>query len=105
MSTPRPHLHSGRKGAALAVRVTPRSGKNEIAEILEDGTIKVRLAAPPVDGKANAALIDFLAKILDVAPSKIDIIAGLTGRDKLVSVLDMDADTASERILKYTGKG
>lgn len=98
---PRPHFHGGRKGAALAIRVTPRSGKNEITGILDDGTIKVRLAAPPVDGKANAALIEFLAEILDIAPSKIEIISGAAGRDKLVSILDMDADTATEKILKF----
>ncbi len=91
-------LHNGKGGAALAVRVTPRSARNEIAGVLEDGTIKVRLTAPPVEGKANEALVRFLADILKVPPSKIEIIAGETGRDKLVTVLDVDAETVNQRI-------
>jgi uncharacterized protein (TIGR00251 family) len=99
----KPRHHGGGLGAALAVRVLPRASKNEIAEIRSDGTIRIRLTAPPVDGKANAALIQFLAEILDVPRSRIEIIAGATGRDKLVSILDLDPETASERILKYKG--
>jgi uncharacterized protein (TIGR00251 family) len=93
------HLHDGKRGAALAIRVTPRARKTEISEILSDGTIKIRLTAPPVDGKANQALVDFLAKILDIHSSNIEIIAGETGRNKLVSILGMDAETAQQRIL------
>ena len=101
MSSRHYHLHDGRKGAALAIRVTPRASKNEIYEVQSDGTIKIRLTAPPVEGKANQALIEFLAGVLEIAPSKIDIVAGLTGRDKLVSILDLDADTVHQRILKH----
>jgi hypothetical protein len=99
MSERQYRLHSGKKGAALGVRLTPRASKNEIYEILADGTVKIRLTAPPVDQRANQALIEFLADVLDVAPSKIEIVAGLTGRDKLVSILDLDAPTVQERIL------
>jgi len=88
----------GRFGAALAIRVIPGASRNEISEILEDGTIKIRLTAPPIEGKANAALIDLLSKILEIPKSKIDIVAGHTRRDKLVSILDIDAETIQERI-------
>jgi len=94
-------FHNGKSGAALAVRVTPRSARNEIAEILSDGTVRVRLTAPPVEGKANAALIKFLAKVLGVAPSRLEIVAGETGRDKLVSIVDMDVETAQRKIMEY----
>lgn len=94
-------LHGGGRGAALAVRVIPRSSKNEISEIQSDGTIKVRLTAPPVDGKANKALIEFLADVLDLAPSKLEIVAGESARDKLIVVLDLDPDTVNERILNH----
>lgn len=100
MSSRQFHLHNGKKGAALAIRVTPRSRRNEVSGILHDGTVKIRLTAPPVEGKANQALVSFLAKILGTSKSKIEIVAGTTGRDKLVSVLDMDADTVHERILE-----
>ena len=95
------YLHGGQKGSALAIRVTPRSSKNQIAEILDDGTIRIRLTAPPVEGKANEALISFLADVLDVSRSKIEIVAGETGRDKLVSILGMDAETVHKRILLH----
>jgi uncharacterized protein (TIGR00251 family) len=92
-------LHHGERGSALAVRVIPRSSRNEIAEILNDGTIKIRLAAPPVEGRANQALVEFLSEVLEVPRTKIDIVAGANSREKLVSVLDLDAATVQERIL------
>lgn len=96
-------LHNGQRGSALAVRVTPRASRNEIVEILDDGTIKVRLSASPVDNEANNALIEFLSDILGVPKSKLDIVAGNTGRDKLISILDMDVDTVHQRILAHLG--
>ena len=103
MSDRKFRLHGGQKGSALAVRVTPRASRNEIVEMLADGTIKVRLAAPPVDNEANQALIEFLADILGVPKSRLDIVAGATGRDKLIAVLDMDVETAHQRIVAHLG--
>jgi uncharacterized protein (TIGR00251 family) len=94
------HLHDGKKGAALAIRVIPRAKHNEIAGILNDGTVRIRLTAPPVEGKANEALVKYLSSILGVSKSSIEIVAGETGRDKLVSVLDMDPKTAHQKILE-----
>lgn len=100
MKKPRDYrLHNGKKGAAIAIRVTPRASKNEIVQVMGDGTIKIRLTAPPVDGKANKELVDFLSDILDVPKSKIDIVAGQTGRDKLVTILDAEADAIQVKIL------
>jgi uncharacterized protein len=95
------HLHDGKKGAALALRVTPRASKNEIVEVLSDGTVKVHLTAPPVEGKANEALLKFLAEILDIPVSHLDIVAGSSGRDKLVSVIDMDAAILHKKIVEH----
>jgi len=95
------HLHDGQRGSALAVRVTPRASRNEITEIQSDGTVKIRLTAVPVEGEANQALIAFLAEVLGVAPSKLDIVAGLSGKDKLISVLDMDKDEVHRRLVAY----
>ena len=103
MSDRKFNLHDAKKGSALAVRVTPRASRNEIVELLDDGTIKVRIAAPPSDNEANEALIDFLAYVLGVPKSRLDIVAGVTGRDKLISVVDMDAETAHQRILAHVG--
>ena len=96
-------LHNGQKGSALAVRVTPRASSNEIVELLDDGTIKVRLASPPSDTEANDALLVFMAEILGVPQSQLDIVAGIVGRDKLISVVNMDVETAHQRILAHLG--
>ncbi len=95
------HLHDGKVGSALAVRITPRASRNKIVEVLGDGTIKIHIAAPPVDGEANEELIKFLAEVLNIPKSRLEIVAGQTGRDKLISVLDMDADTAHKRIVAH----
>jgi uncharacterized protein (TIGR00251 family) len=94
-------LHSGEKGSAIAVRVIPRARKNEIVELLSDGTVRIRLTAPPAEGKANDVLTVFLADVLGIPKSKIEIVAGLRGRDKLVSVIDMDADSVHQKILEH----
>jgi len=93
-------LHDGRRGAALAVRVTPRASRNEITEIQPDGTVKVRLTAAP-EADANAALISFLSGVLGVPDSKIEIVAGQSGRDKLLAVQDIDKDDVQQRLLAY----
>jgi uncharacterized protein len=94
-------LHDGKRGSALALRVTPRANRNEIVGMLSDGTIKVHIAAAPVDEAANKELVDFLAEVLGVPKSRVEIVAGVTGRDKLVSVLDMDVETVHQRILAH----
>ena len=96
-------MHDGQRGSALAVRVTPRASRNEIVEIHDDGTIKVRLATSPSDEESNAALIEFLAEILGIPTTRLDIVAGATGRDKLISVVDMDVETAHQRIVAHIG--
>ena len=95
------NLHDGKMGAAITVRITPRSSRNEISEILDDGTIKVRLTAPQNEEKANQALIVFLAEILEVKPSQLEIIGGVSGNDKLVTITDLDKSEVQERILSH----
>jgi hypothetical protein len=96
-------MRGGNMGSALAIRVIPGSKRNEIDGILEDGTIRIRLTAPPIEGKANSALIEFLSKILSVRRSDIEIVAGETSRNKLVSITDIDPHTVQERLLNYRG--
>lgn len=102
MSERQYHLHDGQKGAAIAIRVISRASKNEIVEIQSDGTVKVRLVAHPAeDEKANKALVAFLAEVLGISVSKLDIVAGANGRDKLISIIDLDAETVHQRILNH----
>jgi uncharacterized protein len=69
----------------LTVRVIPNASKTEVVG-QEGNTWKIRLAAPPVDGKANEALIRFLADVLDLAPTNIEIVKGLSSKTKVVDV-------------------
>lgn len=94
-------LHDGKRGSALALRITPRSSRNQIAGVLNDGTVKVHLAADPADDTLNTELVAFLAEVLGVPKSRVEIVAGESGRDKLVSVLDMDTETAHQRIVAH----
>jgi len=91
-------LHDGMHGTALTIRVTPRARRTEIGGIMEDGTLRVRIKEPPVEGKANKALIKFLAKILGVRKSQIEILAGEKGLDKIVTILDVDAEEVQQKL-------
>jgi uncharacterized protein len=77
--------------ARIAVRVQPRSSKNEIAGE-RDGVLIVRVTALPVEGKANDAVRRLLAKRLGVAPGRVSVVRGATGRDKLVEIDGVDAE-------------
>jgi len=85
-------------GAAIAVRVMPRSKKSEVAGFMPDGRLKVRLTAPPVEGAANRALVELLARVLEVRAAAIEIVAGATGRDKIVSVLGLAPELVDSRL-------
>jgi uncharacterized protein len=71
----------------LEVRVQPRAAHSEFAGPFGD-RLRIRLQAPPVDGRANAALIGFLADAFDVPRARISIEHGLSGRDKRVRIRD-----------------
>jgi len=69
----------------LKVYLQPKSSKNEVVGPYRDG-IKVKVTAPPVEGKANEALIRFLAKGFGISPSCINIIKGLHAREKTLRI-------------------
>ena len=94
-------LHSGQRGSALGVRVTPRASHNQIVGVLNDSTIKVHLVCGPSNEEINKELIVYLAEVLGVPKSRVEIVAGENGRDKLVSVMDMDVETAQQRVLAH----
>ena len=70
----------------LTIKVLPRSSKNEIVGTLPDGTLKVKLTAPPVDGEAKKKLIELLSKEFGVAKSKVRIVRGETSKMKVVEI-------------------
>ncbi len=71
--------------ATVSVRVVPRSSKEGVAGF-EGGVVKIRLNAPPVEGKANDALVRFLAKAVGVPRSRVTLVTGERGRSKIVRV-------------------
>ena len=70
----------------LAVRLTPRGGADRIDGVGEDGVLRARVAAPPVDGAANAALCRLLAAELGLPAHAVRIVAGATARRKTVEI-------------------
>ncbi|PAU99010.1 DUF167 domain-containing protein [Paracoccus salipaludis] len=72
-------------GARIAVRVTPRGGRDALT-LDEAGGIHVRVTAAPEDGRANAAVRKLLARALGIAPSRLTLAGGATSRDKLFRI-------------------
>ncbi len=93
-----PIFHDAKMGAAITVKVVPRASKTEIADVMDDGTLRIRVAAPPVEGAANAALIEFLAERLGLPASQIDIVAGMTSERKLISLVGISPDQVEEKL-------
>ncbi|MFA7256510.1 MAG: DUF167 family protein [Kiritimatiellales bacterium] len=85
------------KGVLLPVRAVPRASKNEIQGVHGDA-LKVRLQAPPVEGKANAALIKFLSNALNIPRAQISIATGETGRNKAVLIAGLSKTQLIKKI-------
>ncbi|MFB3815953.1 MAG: DUF167 domain-containing protein [Terriglobales bacterium] len=85
------------QGATFAVKVHPRAKKNAIAGAIGDA-LKLALTAPPVEGRANEAVIAFFAALLKVPRSSVSIASGQTSRAKVVRVQGMTAAEVVERL-------
>ena len=86
-----------RDGVRLAVRVQPRAARSEVAGLFGD-RIRIRLAAPPVDGAANDALVRFLAAALGVPARAVEITGGLASRSKTVVASGVSVAEATARL-------
>lgn len=75
----------------VKVRVQPRAARNEISGMFGDA-IRLRLTAPPVDGAANAACVEFFAGLFKIPRQQIEIISGLTGRNKIIKLYGVKRD-------------
>ena len=85
-------------GTTFAVKVHPRGKKNAITGEVGDA-LKVSLTAPPVDGKANAACIEFLADLLKVPRASVTIASGLSSRRKVIRVAGLSAGELRKRLV------
>ena len=84
-------------GVSFSVKVHPRARKNAITGELGDA-LKIALTAPPVEGKANEACIDFFAKLLEVPRSSVTIAAGQASRNKVIHVAGLSAVEIEKRL-------
>ena len=90
--------------ARFAVHVQPRAKRSEVTG-LHGAAVKIRLAAPPVDGAANDALRRFLAERLCVPRAAVRVVAGLASRDKVVEVDGFSAEAARRTLLDLPSDG
>jgi len=97
-----PRAKGTRDQTTLSVRIQPRASKNGIV-YMEDGGIRVRLTAPPVDGAANEALVKYFADLFSVARSQVEIVSGHTSRSKIVRIEGIKQE-AAERLLNIAAK-
>jgi uncharacterized protein (TIGR00251 family) len=81
----------------FAVRVTPRAGRDEIGEVDDAGELRIRVAAPPTDGAANAGLTRLVAKTLSVPRGAVTVASGGRSRHKRVAVEGISADQIVRR--------
>ena len=84
-------------GAVLNLRIVPRASRNAIQGEHGDA-LKVRLCAPPVDGAANAALVDFLADAFDLPRARVQLLSGATSRSKRVLLAGLPASAIQSKI-------
>ncbi len=83
--------------ARLIVRVQPGAARSRVVRF-EDGALHLRVAAPPVKGKANRELVDFLSRLLDLPRSAITIDKGLTSRRKTLAVTGLNPEALEARL-------
>lgn len=90
-------LRESGDGVVLSLHIQPGAKKSEISGIHGDA-LKIRLAAPPVDGRANEALLAFLADMLGVPKSRVQLVSGQTSRSKRVAVSGLTPADIESRV-------
>lgn len=85
-------------GVTFAVRVIPRAGRTAVGGVRGDALV-VRLAAPPVEGAANEALVAFVADLFDRPKREVRIVSGASSRDKRVAIAGLPAAAVAHRLL------
>jgi|SRR5712671_3561136 len=88
-------------GVSFNIKVHPRAKKNAITGVIGDA-LKISVTAPPADGKANQAIIEFLAHFFRIPRSSITIASGNTGRLKVIRISGMSADQLREALAETT---
>ena len=92
-------IHESADALTFAVKVHPRARKNAVTGELGDA-FKLSLTAPPIDGRANEACIEFFAKLLKVPRSSVTIASGQSSRNKVIRVAGLSAEQLRKRMKK-----
>lgn len=103
---PNDYVRETPQGAVLMVMAAPRSSKTEIVEIQQD-RVKIKVKAPPVDGEANSALVEYLSKTFKIPKKSVILEKGQTGKQKsflLVGLTQIQVCQTIEAILSGKGK-
>jgi uncharacterized protein (TIGR00251 family) len=90
-------LKESANGVSFAVKVHPRAHKGAIAGVIGDA-LKLALTAPPVDGKANQAVIEFFADLFAISRSSVTIASGETSRNKVIRVSGISAEQVRQKL-------
>ena len=90
-------IHDTPSGATFAVKVHPRAKRNAITGEVGDA-LKLSLTAPPIEGRANEACVEFLAKLLKLPRSSVTIASGHNSRRKVIRVVGLSAEEVRRRI-------
>jgi uncharacterized protein len=97
MADPSP-FHPHRDGTLIDILVQPRASTSQVTGV-HDGLLRVRIAAPPVEGAANDAIVALLSKRLKVRRSDVQIVSGASGRRKRVLIRGIDVESARAALL------
>ena len=91
-------LHESGKDVVLSLHVQPGAKKTEVVGLYGDA-LKIRLAAPPVDGKANECLLEYVADTLNIPRRQVILVSGSSSRSKRLAVAGMTADEIERRMV------
>jgi uncharacterized protein (TIGR00251 family) len=90
-------IHESAKGISFAVKVHPRARKNAITGVVGDA-LKLALTAPPVEGKANLAVIEFFSDLFAIPRSSVTIASGETSRNKVIRISGLSRESVEQRL-------
>ena len=97
-------IHGGPKGVSFAVKVQPRAKKNAITGVVGDA-LKLALTAPPVEGRANHAVIEFFADLFAIPRSSVTIASGETSRNKVIRISGPTVPAVQKRLAAALNAG
>ncbi len=97
MPEPQFKINPCENGIRFSAVIQPRSSQNEISGIYNQ-SLKIRLTSPPVDGAANKTCIKFIAKWLELSPSQVHIVAGLSNKNKTIEINGIDESVFKDKL-------